>query len=60
MSEYKTPGVYIKEKNAFGNFVVEAETAIPVFIGLTEKAQNGTESLKNKPVRISRTADTPL
>ena len=34
MSEYKTPGVYIKEKNAFGNFVVEAETAIPVFIGL--------------------------
>lgn len=53
MSEYKTPGVYIKEKNAFGNFVVEAETAIPVFIGLTEKAQNGTESLKNKPVRIS-------
>lgn len=53
MSEYKTPGVYIKEKNAFGNSVVEAETAIPVFIGLTEKAQNGTESLKNKPVRIS-------
>lgn len=53
MSEYKTLGVYIKEKNAFGNSVVEAETAIPVFIGLTEKAQNGTESLKNKPVRIS-------
>lgn len=53
MSEYKTPGVYIKEKNAFGNSVVEAETAIPVFIGLTEKAQNRTESLKNKPVRIS-------
>lgn len=43
MSEYKTPGVYIKEKNAFGNSVVEAETAIPVFIGLTEKAQNGTD-----------------
>lgn len=53
MGEYKTPGVYIKEKNAFGNSVVEAETAIPVFIGLTEKAQNGTESLTNKPVRIS-------
>ena len=53
MGEYKTPGVYIKEKNAFGNSVVEAETAIPVFIGRTEKAQNGTESLLNKPVRIS-------
>ena len=49
MSAYKTPGVYIKEKTAYGN----SETAIPVFIGLTEKAQNGTESLKNKPVRIS-------
>ena len=53
MGEYKTPGVYIKEKNAFGNSIVEAETAIPVFIGLTEKAQDGTESLQNKPVRIS-------
>lgn len=29
MGEYKTPGVYIKEKNAFGNSIVEAETAIP-------------------------------
>lgn len=37
MGEYKTPGVYIKEKNTFGNSVVVAETAIPVFIGLTEK-----------------------
>ena len=53
MGEYKTPGVYIKEKNAFGNSVVEAETAIPVFIGLTEKAMNGNESLLNKPVKIT-------
>lgn len=53
MSEDKTPGVYIKEKNAFGNSVVEAETAIPAFIGLTEKALNGNESLLNKPVRIA-------
>ena len=53
MGEYKTPGVYVKEKNAFGNSIVEAETAIPVFIGRTEKALDGTESLQNKPVRIS-------
>ena len=53
MGEYKTPGVYIKEKNAFPNSVVEAETAIPVFIGLTQKAQDGTESLLMKPVKIS-------
>ena len=53
MGEYKTPGVYIKEQNAFGNSIVEAETAIPVFIGLTKKALDGTESLLEKPVRIS-------
>lgn len=53
MGEYKTPGVYIKEKNAFGNSVVEAETAIPAFIGYTETAQNGNEDLTNKPFKIS-------
>ena len=53
MGEYKTPGVYIKEKNAFGNSVVEAETAIPAFIGITEKAQNGDDSLIGKPWKIT-------
>ena len=53
MGEYKTPGVYIKEKNAFGNSVVEAETAIPAFIGITEKAINGNQSLAGKPFKIS-------
>lgn len=53
MGEYKTPGVYIKEKNAFGNSVVEAETAIPAFIGLTETAQNGNDDLTNIPWKIS-------
>lgn len=57
MGEYKTPGVYIREKNAFGNSVVEAETAIPAFIGITEKALNGTESLLNKPWKISSMTD---
>lgn len=53
MGEYKTPGVYIKEKNAFGNSVVEAETAIPAFIGYTEKAANGDTSLLNRPWKIT-------
>ena len=53
MGEYKTPGVYIKEKNAFGNSVVEAETAIPAFIGYTEKAENGNDELENIPWKIS-------
>ena len=54
MAEYKTPGVYIKEKNAFGTSVVEAETAIPAFIGFTEKAKLREDGdLTNVPWKIS-------
>lgn len=53
MGNMKTPGVYIVEKNAFGNSVVEAETAIPAFIGYTEKAENGNDNLTNIPWKIS-------
>lgn len=53
MAQMKTPGVYIVEKNAFPNSVVEAPTAIPAFIGITEKAQNGAESLSGKPWKIT-------
>ncbi len=49
----KTPGVYIVEKSAFPNSVVEASTAIPAFIGITEKAMNGAESIKGKPWKIT-------
>jgi uncharacterized protein len=38
-----TPGVYIEEVNAFPGSVVEVATAIPAFIGYTEKAtRNGS------------------
>ena len=57
MGEYKTPGVYIKEKNAFGTSVVEVETAVPAFIGYTEKALNGTEDLTGKPFKITSMAE---
>ena len=53
MGSMKTPGVYIVEKSAFPNSVVEAATAIPVFIGITEKAVNGKDELKGKPWKIS-------
>ena len=49
----KTPGVYIVEKSAFPNSVVEAATAIPAFIGITKKAQNGPDSLAGKPWKIT-------
>lgn len=50
---YKTPGVYIVEKNAFPNSVVEVATAVPAFIGYTEKADNKGSSLRGKPWRIT-------
>jgi len=57
MSAMKTPGVYILEKDAFPNSVVEVATAVPAFIGHTEKAINGNKSLLNKPWRISSMAE---
>jgi uncharacterized protein len=50
----RTPGVYIEEISIFPPSVTAVETAIPVFIGFTEKAEgeNG-ESLKDKPTRIT-------
>ena len=53
MGSMKTPGVYIIEKNAFPNSVVEAPTAIPAFIGYTERAMNGNDDLTNVPWKIS-------
>ncbi len=50
---YKTPGVYIVEKNAFPNSVVEVATAVPAFIGYTKMADNKGSSLTDKPWRIT-------
>lgn len=54
---YKTPGVYIVEKDAFPNSVVEVATAVPAFIGYTEFADNKGKSLHEKPWRISSMAE---
>jgi phage tail sheath protein FI len=53
----KTPGVYIIEKSAFPNSVVEVPTAVPAFIGYTEKALDGTKDLTLVPRRISSMAE---
>jgi phage tail sheath protein FI len=53
MMAYKTPGVYIVEKNAFPNSVVEVATAVPAFIGYTQKADNKGSPLLNKAWRIT-------
>ena len=52
-----TPGVYIEEVNAFPGSVVEVATAIPAFIGYTEKASRNGKSLVNKPTRITSFAE---
>ena len=52
-----TPGVYIEEKSAFASSVVPVGTAIPVFLGYTQKASRGTKSLNNVPTRISSFAE---
>ncbi len=54
---YKTPGVYIVEKDAFPNSVVEVATAVPAFIGYTEFADNKGKSLHKKPWRITSLAE---
>ena len=53
MAQMKTPGVYIIEKNAFPNSVVEVATAIPAFIGHTQFARDGNKDLTGIPFRIS-------
>ncbi|PZU21581.1 MAG: hypothetical protein DI622_06855 [Chryseobacterium sp.] len=44
---YKTPGVYVEEKETFPPSVAQVETAIPAFIGYTEVGE------QHKPTRIS-------
>ncbi|NES45738.1 hypothetical protein [Moorena sp. SIO2C4] len=56
MVTYKTPNVYVEEISTFPPSVAEVSTAIPAFIGYTEKAGIG-DQLKNKPTRISSLLD---
>lgn len=57
MGTMKTPGVYIVEKNAFPNSVVEVATAVPAFIGYTELADNKGKPLLNQAWRITSMAE---
>ena len=48
----KTPGVYVKEISLFPPSVAEVETAIPAFIGYTQKATKKGQNLKLIPTKI--------
>jgi phage tail sheath protein FI len=46
MDQLTTPGVYINEINAFPNAVVPVPTAVPIFIGYTQKAPSQNTLIK--------------
>lgn len=53
MANYKTPDVYVEEISIFPPSVAEVETAIPAFIGYTEKALKKTaDDLILEPTKI--------
>jgi len=55
--QYKTPGVYVTELDAFPPALVGVQTAVPAFIGYTEKAVANGQSVELTPVKITSLAD---
>jgi hypothetical protein len=54
MATYNSPGVYIEEISKFPPSVVAVATAVPAFIGYTEKAADESgNDLTNMPTRIT-------
>lgn len=50
---FKTPGVYVEEIPKLPPSVAQVETAIPAFVGYTQKAEKQGGSLLGIPTRIS-------
>lgn len=60
MSTYKqrkTPGVYVRELDAFPPSIVGVQTAVPVFIGYTEKAEISGKPVFLKAIKINSMVD---
>lgn len=53
----KTPGIYIQEKDAFGNAVVPVPTAVPAFIGYTGQTSYNGKNLINEAVKVTSLAE---
>jgi len=54
MTPYKIPGIYVEEISKSPPSVAEEETAVPAFIGYTEKAlKNDVEDVTLKPIKIT-------
>ena len=50
---YKTPGVYVEEISIFPPSIAQVETAVPAFIGYTEKASLNGKDLHFEPTKIT-------
>lgn len=48
----KTPGVYITEHDAFSTSVVGVQTAVPAFIGFTQRSEKDGQSVFKEAVEI--------
>jgi phage tail sheath protein FI len=53
MSKFLTPDVYTEEVPFLPQSVAQVSTAVPAFIGFTEKAMIDGESVKNRAVRVA-------
>jgi uncharacterized protein len=53
----KAPGSYVKESAAFPPSIIAVETAVPAFIGYTEKAEMNKQSVFLKPIKIASMED---
>ena len=49
MADYKTPGVYVEEISTLPPSVGQVPTAVPAFIGYTEKASRNGEKFTKFP-----------
>lgn len=53
----RTPGVYITELEAFPPSIVGVQTAVPAFIGYTQKAEVSGKPIYFEPIKITSLAD---
>lgn len=56
-STYKTPGVYIEEISTLPASIAQVETAIPAFVGYTQKSRKNGKELQNVPTKIDSLLD---
>lgn len=57
MANYKTPGVYVEEISTLPPSVGQVPTAVPAFVGYTQKAIKSGASVKNQAIHITSMLD---